>query len=708
MLLSCCAHLGATTLDSLRQVLSKRDGAERLPVLVQLCDSKLSGMTPRDELKSYAEELLRLASNHRDTLAWVKGCLCAAAATDDLSQKKWLAQAQQLATGRPLLMVEVLGKRGDNYNDLGQTDSATAVIEQALLLAQKHRHLSQLANLTGGLAKIYSALGYAAKADSLGKLAFTYCQNQQDSAAAFRRWGGIQKDLGHADEAIRAFMEAYRIEKKSGNNILAAFNLHQSATILRNQGRYEQAIAQFEEVVRLVKPLHDLTGLARAYNSLGSLYFEMGEHDKALRNFRLSLSLKKEIGSPKKTLATINNIAELFLRIGQYDSCLALCKTYLPASQKIEYFQIETNLAFFGAMAAAKTRQPALAHQYLALGEKAIGRVKTTEEKPSVHQFAAQAYAILGDFENAYRHQVLYQTAQAANFDKEKSRIISEVEARFETEKKEQQILALAQENELKNARIGRDRNRLLALLGGLGLAGTLALTLWRNAANRKRHNLSLAATNDELIRKNHEVETLLREIHHRVKNNLQIISSLLRMQARRVSDQNTLEALRTGQARVRSMALLHQRLYQGDHIKEIPMQPYLTDLATSLMDAYQADDNNIRLQLDLAEGISLDVDTAVPLGLIANELLTNSLKYAFPDGRSGRITLSLKKTGQRLRLEIGDDGIGFPLTAGKPSTSRTSFGLELVDSLAQKIKANLEFFNETGAKSVLTMPLEN
>ncbi|MBK9014147.1 MAG: tetratricopeptide repeat protein [Saprospiraceae bacterium] len=708
-LLLCCATLSATNPDSLRQLLSQRQGAARLPVLVRLCGVEFDGMLPKADALAFAEEILRLAPLSRDTAAWVNGCLCAATnadkASDNAQVETWLKLAQQLAVHRPALMVEVLAVQSDFLMDLGQIDSVLANLSLALLLCKTNKLLSRQSNLTGGMAKVYSEMGKAGKADSLGRLAFMLCQNQRDSADAFRRWGGTQKNLGHTDEAIRAFLEGYRIEKKLGNPVQAAFNLHQTATILRDQGRYEQAIRQFEEVVRLTKPLNYSLGLARAYNSLGSLYFETNEYDKALYNFRQSLSLKKEMGSPKKILTTISNMAELYLHTEQYDSCLALCEAYLPLSQKSNTSRLRPTCLFWGN-GCRQNKHPALARRYLAVGEKAIGKVKNTEEMPSVYQFAAQGYALLGDYDNAYHYQVLYQTAQETNFNKEKSRIISEVEAEFETEKKEQQIAVLGKENELQNARIASDRNRLLALLGGLGLVGTLAFAFWRNSSARKRHNEVLSQTNDQLNRKNHEVETLLREIHHRVKNNLQIISSLLRMQARRVSDEHTLEALRTGQARVRSMALLHQRLYQGDQLKEIPMHPYLTDLAQSLMDAYQVDEERIQLRLDLDNDISLDVDTAVPLGLIANELLTNSLKYAFPDERSGCLILSLKKAGDAARLEVSDDGVGFQLSDGKPPTSRSSFGLELVESLAQKIKATPVYSSGMGAKTVLLIPV--
>ena len=602
-------------------------------------------------------------------------------------------------------MARVLFWKGNFILESGQVDSALLIFQTGLNLFATHRlpALDRI-KLIGTTAKLYSRRNEARLADSLGRLAIRICRSPADSAEALRYWGGIQEDLGQPDQAIGAYLRAYQIEKKSGSIIAAAYNLRQAASILRNQGQYTQAIRYFEESIALSQRIGYPLGLASAWHSLGGLYKETGEYNQALHYYKLALSLKKDLGRPKKILTTIRDMASLYFLTGQYDSCMALCTQHLPMSKTLKMYESESHLAFLATMSAAKLGKKAVARRYLSEGEAAVLRISTPEERPTILKLAAQSHALLGQYENAYDYQVQSQNAQDAIFNAEKSRIVSEMETRFDTERKEKQIADLAKENELNHARIVVARTRQLGLLFGLGLFVALAFVLYRNAKARKRHNAILEKTNAELTLKNHEVQTLLREIHHRVKNNLQIISSLLRLQARKVTDEATLDALRTGQARVRSMALLHQRLYQGDELKNIPMRTYVTDLTQSLLDAYQVDESRIRLRTDL-DDLALDVDAAVPIGLVINELITNSLKYAFPDDRSGEIYLSLKQKGEDLHLQVSDNGIGMKLVGGQPEVSMASFGLELVASLAQKLKGKLAFANGTGSRTELVMP---
>ena len=701
ILVFCCAKTFANNPDSLKKALTRQRDVARLPTLVRLCESDFKGVISEEEARAYAQEIFQWAKRVGDTAAQIKGCLCIAINQDNTlptqDRQVWLSKAQQLAKSRLDLMPDVLYRWANYYAESGREDSAYLYINEAIRLTEKLHLRSKQSFMLASAARIYSSNGKTTIADSLCRLAFYYCQDANDSLAVFSRWGGIQKDFGHPEEAAKAFLKAHQLSLRLGNYVMAAFSLNQYASILRDDGQYEQAVAYFEEVIRLSQRAQYASTLAGAYNSLGVLYQRGKDYTKALHYYRLALTLKKEIGRPKKILNTIQNMVALYALLGQNDSCLALCRQYLPLSKTIKYAQIETQLSFFAAMAAAKMGRSAEARQYLAVGEKMLKEVKIVEELPEIYQNAAQTYAKLGIFEKAFQYQILFQGARDSVSNLEKSRTITEMETRFETQKKEQQIAVLAKDNQLK-------RTQQTALFGGLALLSLLAVLLWRNTRVRMRQNEVLSQTNDALNRKNNEVQTLLREIHHRVKNNLQIISSLLRLQARRVHDKNALEALRTGQARVRSMALLHQRLYQGEQLKDIPMPAYLSELSESLLDAYGLDEDRIRFQTDF-DDIALDVDVAVPFGLIANELITNSLKYAFPNEREGVIRLVFKRHTEGVCLEVSDNGIGVNLSNGKPVVNSTSFGLELVESLAQKLNGHLVFSNGQGTKTELIVP---
>jgi two-component system, sensor histidine kinase PdtaS len=191
------------------------------------------------------------------------------------------------------------------------------------------------------------------------------------------------------------------------------------------------------------------------------------------------------------------------------------------------------------------------------------------------------------------------------------------------------------------------------------------------------------------------ELQTLMKEIHHRVKNNLQIISSLLDLQALSIKDKEASEAVKEGKNRVQSMALIHQNLYNDGNVRGIAMEGYILHLAQHLFDSYNIHSEKIKLVTDI-EPLSLDVDTVIPIGLVFNELISNSLKYAFTDRENGEIRVQLKKQHDALFLQVKDNGNGFPTQVN--TTLISSFGMKLIKVFAQKLKAKLDIYNDSGA----------
>jgi two-component sensor histidine kinase len=204
------------------------------------------------------------------------------------------------------------------------------------------------------------------------------------------------------------------------------------------------------------------------------------------------------------------------------------------------------------------------------------------------------------------------------------------------------------------------------------------------------------------------EKEVLLREIHHRVKNNLQVISSLLRLQAESITEPMTRALFQEGQDRVRSMALVHEKLYQSADLAQIDFGEYVRHLVAHLLLSYQGKDQAVALQID-AGVVLLGVNVAVPCGLILNELVTNALKHAFPDGRPGEIRVALQidqATPQGILgiLEVCDNGVGLPAHMDVAQTE--SLGLYLVHRLAIQLEGRLEVHNRNGTSFRLSFPL--
>lgn len=220
-----------------------------------------------------------------------------------------------------------------------------------------------------------------------------------------------------------------------------------------------------------------------------------------------------------------------------------------------------------------------------------------------------------------------------------------------------------------------------------------------RDVTDRKR-------TEQEIKNALIEKELLLKEIHHRVKNNLQVISSLLSLQAGYIKDEATLQIFSESRNRVKSMALIHEKLYQSKDMAKIDFGEYVADLASSLFSSWGIEENLIKLETRIGD-ISFDINTAIPLALIVNELLTNSLKHAFPEGISGSIVLELtRQDANQFRLMIADDGVGFPVNIDFRTAS--SLGLRLLNMLSEQIGAEVNLKRDEGTVFTLTFSVED
>jgi PAS domain S-box-containing protein len=197
------------------------------------------------------------------------------------------------------------------------------------------------------------------------------------------------------------------------------------------------------------------------------------------------------------------------------------------------------------------------------------------------------------------------------------------------------------------------------------------------------------------------EKEVLLKEIHHRVKNNLQVISSLLRLQSRYIQDRQIIEMLKESQNRVRSMALVHEQLYHSKNLSRINFSEYIHNLATNLFQAYEVNKNGVKLNISVAT-IYLNIDIAVNCGLIINELVSNSLKYAFVDNsKQGNIHIQCLIENQQFRLSVSDNGIGFPMDLDFRNSG--SLGLRLVCSLVNQLRGNIDLNKNNGTTFTIT-----
>ena len=243
----------------------------------------------------------------------------------------------------------------------------------------------------------------------------------------------------------------------------------------------------------------------------------------------------------------------------------------------------------------------------------------------------------------------------------------------------------------IETVHINREGNKMFiesnaALINFKGEKAILAIN--RNVTAKKEAEEKIKASLKEK-------EVLLKEIHHRVKNNLQVISSLLKLQSDYITDKSDFELFRESQNRVKTMALIHEKLYRSNNLSRIDFHEYVNNLTSSLLSTYGVNKEEITL-VNKSEKVHFDIDTAIPCGLIINELVSNSLKHAFPDSLRGEITVDLKKqVDKKYMLTIGDNGSGFPDNTDFRNTK--SLGLQLVITLVEQLDASIELIKDKG-----------
>lgn len=217
-------------------------------------------------------------------------------------------------------------------------------------------------------------------------------------------------------------------------------------------------------------------------------------------------------------------------------------------------------------------------------------------------------------------------------------------------------------------------------------------------------HDITQRKQSEEQVRASlREKDVLLKEIHHRVKNNLQIISALLHLQSANLPDPAVREMFNDSRGRVKSMALIHERLYRSGDLTGIDFSEYIRQLAADLYRAYRVSQTNVKLELNVTIP-PLPIDTAIPCGLLLNEMLSNCLKHAFKGRDAGRITVDFRKcTDGNLSLSVGDDGVGF--MPGYDWSSSTSFGLQLIHTLAEQLNGHAQLITGIGSTATVTFP---
>lgn len=489
---------------------------------------------------------------------------------------------------------------------------------------------------------------------------------------------------GRYDKAGIEYLNALKVAEKEKLPYLAEV-YHSLAVMYHTSDNYLKARKYYLEAYKYALKHKNRELQKKCLINLGSIHSSIHEYDKAESLFLRSLNIK-ELSDFNYDLYA--NLGNLNMRKKNYKKAVEF---FEKASNRDSInYDSERNLRFLMDGKAALNDSTGMS-SILERAKKSFESEVSSREKSLMANSISAYYQKFGFYKEALEFKNQYLKIYEELKEKQRDDIVYEVEAKFDSERKEEKLKRLQFEKEQQN------KLYLVLFITGLILIGSTSFFLYKNRKKNKQLSNQKAILETTLNEKN----ILLKEVHHRVKNSFQIVSSLLFLQSQDVNHKEAKLAIKEAENRVRSMVLIHQKLYNKDEVIGIESVEYFSDLINDIFESYNTLPSKVKLNLDI-ERLVLDIDTITPLGLIFNELITNSIKHAFLSiQKEYSLRVSFKKNGDLLILEVHDNGEGF-----SGDINENSFGIKLMKALSKKIKAELKYdltLNQ-GTKAILTI----
>jgi two-component system, sensor histidine kinase PdtaS len=498
--------------------------------------------------------------------------------------------------------------------------------------------------------------------------------------------GIIKSLMGNYSGAVADLYINVRLAQELGLKDTEAGARNAIATIYRKMKDFENAIRLNNEALDIFTEIGDEDGIGQSLGNNANIYVMLKEYQRAMEDYQKALRLFEKTGNQYMLGHIHYNMGKLYLILDEMDQASIFLNKSLQIRESLGHSDdIGKSHEGLGAFYLKNGEiENAVSHFQKALDF--AGTTQSLENEKEAVAGLAKSYEAAGDFRASTHHYKLLNILSDSLLNGEITRQVAELNIQYETEIKDTEIALLQKDKAIA------DRNQWLLALAALALL-VVALSISILYRARQTNIRRLEEKNGVISKMLEEKEYLIKEIHHRVKNNLQIISSLLQLQARYVDEPTALEALQDGESRVRSMSIIHHHLYTDDYLSQVHVPKYMANLCDNLRDSYNIRNSDIRIHRHIAD-IALDVSVMIPLGLILNELITNAFKYAFVGRKTGNIWVQIAEESDRLLVSVKDDGVGID-----PVHHRQGFGSRLIHAFLRKLDAEAETLTKGGTE---------
>ncbi|MGB3144065.1 MAG: histidine kinase dimerization/phosphoacceptor domain -containing protein [Maribacter sp.] len=502
----------------------------------------------------------------------------------------------------------------------------------------------------------------------------------KDLPLLYTQLGYVYERRGQLDKAAEYALEALSVGEQLKDHKAIAMAYSDLSNLFWKQSKFESGLEYGIKSLEQFKlwGLKDLDYDFTLY-VVGNNYLALKDYENAKKLYEESIEVGLTYGFYNNLSDVYISLVELYAFMGQTEDAAIAGENALKYATLLENeFMMMRSLLAVGKLDFIKgdfTASITNIQQCIKIATDEFGDAYYLSQ---AYETLGKAHAANGHYQEAYSAFKVYDSLKSKVFTEKADERISELKAEMDLVAKEGTI-------KLQEVKINEQRNFQTLLIVIAVLLLILLLLAYKAIRNKFR-------INSLLQKQNKEKEFLLKEIHHRVKNNLEIVSSLLSLQSAQINDPNVLNAMQDSQHRVQSMSMIHKKLYLGENLATIEMKDYFLNLGNYILYAYGVE-KEIALEVDM-DAIELDVDMAVPIGLIVNELISNSIKHAFPNHSSGKIYLSLRNTDNILKLDVIDDGIG---QGEFKNPDSVGFGTNLISLLTKQLDGKMNLKTNEG-----------
>ncbi len=585
-----------------------------------------------------------------------------------------------------------------DYANAVENAEKTRLVELAIQAFHRSGNIEQEAYCLKFLADLYAVNDERAKALEKLNLSLQLYDSIHFTAlhAVYILYSNIYYTDGNYKQALNYGLMALKsaINAKDSSMSLCQINNY-IGIILDRLKENEKAIGYYQAALKIAQRHNENNAVLQVMANIVNSYIDLKKPDDALAFMR---TLPKKFLEPKSdesyiyaplSYLIIYDELKKYSAVQYYSNqILQLIKLHTPTDKMLHKFY-SILIGFY-----LQSKQYTSANMFIGIIDSLSRKIGDPHRIKEDYYLKFRLDTALGHYKSAAENLLKYQILNDSLFNETTSRQIKQLEVEYETKKNKNEITVLNQKNQLQQNRLNQEKLVKNFTIGGIALLFIIMGLLYRQYRHKQQSNKVILHKNEQLQHLLTEKEWLVKEIHHRVKNNFHIVASLLEIQSSYLKNKEALSAIKESQNRIHSMSIIHQKLYQSETLSTIRMPEYIYELVEYLRESYSIREN-IGFSLQI-ENIELNHASAITLGLILNEAITNAIKYAFANTKDGKISISLTHiSDSQILLSITDNGRGLPIDFD--SKIGASMGMELLQGLTEDLGGSLSIETNNG-----------